>query len=71
LTVVQPTASGHLTVWPSGAAQPSTSTINFGGGQTRANSAVVPLGPDGRFSAIAAVPGGDVDLIVDVTGFFE
>ncbi len=72
LTVVQPTAVGHITVYPDAGFTPATSTINFGAGQTRANNAVLDLSDLG---AIIARPflldGGTVDLVVDVFGYFE
>jgi hypothetical protein len=73
LTVTNPTASGHVsladTPWP-----PDTSTINFQAGQTRANNAVVTLDPFGSLTANAVLEGslaGTVDLILDVSGYFE
>jgi hypothetical protein len=71
LTVVDPAAPGHLTVFPSGTPRPTTSTINFSAGQTHANNALVPLGPNGRLEVTATLLDGQVDLIVDVTGYFE
>ena len=69
ITVVTPTAGGHLTLAPTGATQPSTSTINFRAGQVRANNAVLPLGTAGGVTVFSGSP-GDVHVIVDVTGFF-
>jgi len=71
LTVTNPTASGHVrlaeTPWPA-----DTSTINFRAGQTRANNAVVTLDPFGYMTANAVIEGsGRVDLILDVSGYFE
>ena len=77
VTVTQSTAGGHVTLWPAGPT-PTTSTINFGADQTRANNAVLSLaGGDGgavpgTLQAVAAVAGGgQVDLILDVNGYFE
>jgi hypothetical protein len=70
VTTVGPTGSGYITVFPSGGAPPLASTLNFSPGQTRANNAVVALGVDGWLSVLAGLA-GEVDLIVDVTGFFE
>jgi hypothetical protein len=71
VTVTNPTARGHVhlapTPWPA-----DTSTINFQAGQTRANSAVVTLDPFGRLAANPLLEGsGTVDLILDVSGYFE
>jgi hypothetical protein len=74
VTVTSPTAGGHLTLWPADLPQPATSTLNFGGGQTRANNAIVPLATDGAGSLAAnalVLAAGSTHLIVDVTGYFE
>jgi hypothetical protein len=71
VTVAGPTAAGHLTFGPGGAPPPATSTLNFGLGQTRANNAVLPLGPDGTVAVLAGLGQGSVQLIVDVNGWFE
>jgi len=72
VTVTNPTGSGHVSL--SGKAplcSASTSTINFSAGQTRANNAVVTFDA-GRALATATVAGsGTVDLILDVSGYFE
>ena len=71
LTVIQPAASGHVTLFPAGTSTPSTSTINFAAGQVRANNAVIPLDVD--TGAFVAKNGshGTVHVVVDVTGYFE
>jgi hypothetical protein len=52
-------------------ATPSTSTLNFPVGDTRANGAVVPLGDGGTLSATyVSSTAGTVELIFDVTGYF-
>ena len=72
LTVVQPTAGGHVTVYPDPGVIPETSTINFQAGQTRANNAVIRLNDLGALIARPfQLDGGDVDLVVDVFGYFE
>lgn len=72
ITLTEPTASGHLTLYPGGSSAPLTSTINFGPGQTRANNAILPLAPDGSLVVTPVVLGnGTVHVIVDVTGYFE
>ena len=70
LTVTQPTAGGHLTVFPSGSVPPLASAINFSAGQTRANNAVLRLGNGGAVS-VQSGSSGTVHLILDVTGWFE
>ncbi len=74
VTVTQPSAGGHLTFGPGGAALPLASTINFGAGQTRANNAILPLdaAAGGTLAVQASVPGGGtVHVILDVVGYFE
>ncbi|HEX9286958.1 MAG TPA: hypothetical protein VF999_06795, partial [Thermoanaerobaculia bacterium] len=72
LTVTQPSSGGHITAFPAGGGAPSTSTVNFSAGQTRANNAVLPLGATGGISVLSVLSaGGAVHLIVDVNGYFE
>ncbi len=47
ITVVSPTAAGYLSVWPTGAAQPTVSNLNWRAGEVVPNMAIVGLGPDG------------------------
>ncbi|MEV7584490.1 hypothetical protein [Streptomyces erythrochromogenes] len=70
VTVTNPRGAGHLTVFPSGQSAPNTSNVNFTGGQTIANSVIVPVGPDGRI--IVRNGGWDpADVIVDVVGHYS
>jgi hypothetical protein len=72
VTVTQPTALGHLTLFAGDQPPPPTSTINFAPGQTRANNAVVKVAGDGAGSfKIRATSLGTVHVIVDVVGYFE
>lgn len=74
VTVTNPTARGNVALYPGNARPSGTSTINFGPGETRANSAVLALSADG-YGTVRALPfvqgGGKVDLILDVSGYFE
>jgi hypothetical protein len=74
VTVVQPSAAGYLTLHAGDIAPETTSTITFGAGQLRSNNAVLPLSFDGR-GLLAITPlvegGGTVQVIVDVSGYFE
>jgi 1-deoxy-D-xylulose-5-phosphate reductoisomerase len=69
------TASGaRVTLFPGNATVPSTSTINFPSGKTRANNAVLALATDasGTLAAQASLSGGgQVDLLVDVNGYLK
>jgi hypothetical protein len=70
VTVAQPTVAGHLTLFPSGAEVPSSSTINYRANQTRANNAVVLLDELGNFDVDCSQSSGTVHMIVDVNGYF-
>lgn len=73
VTVVQPVATGYLTLWPSGTAQPVVSTINFTPADNAlANGAIVPLNVSPGTSEIAVFNGspGGANIILDVTGYF-
>jgi len=68
----QAQGSGHLRIYPAGAALPNVSAINFSAGQTRANNAILPLGGSGGISVYAGIgPGLTVDFILDVNGYFQ
>lgn len=67
-TVTAPTAGGYVTVYPAGAARPTTSTLNFTARQTIANRTVVRVGVGGAISLFNYA--GDTHLVVDVTGWF-
>ena len=71
LTVVTPTAQGHLRLYPANAALPLVSAINYGAGQTRANNAIMALSREGMLSVLCGQSSGVVDLVLDVSGYFE
>jgi Zn-dependent metalloprotease len=71
VTVVSPTGPGDLRIFPSGSSMPLVSAVNYVAGQTRANSAVVALGAEGRITVFCEQATGDADLVIDVNGFFE
>jgi hypothetical protein len=68
LTVTRPTASSHLTIYPGGQPLPSTSSLNFLAGETRANRAIVPVGPDGTVTIYNRA--GSSHVVVDVNGWY-
>ncbi|MFF8260187.1 PKD domain-containing protein [Streptomyces virginiae] len=70
LTVVSPRSGGHITAYPSGTEQPTTSNVNFTAGQTVPNMTIVPVGADGYVELVNRSY-GDVDLLADVTGYFS
>ncbi len=68
VTVVAPTASGFLTVWPAGASQPTASNLNFVAGETVANRVIVGVGSGGQISIYNSF--GTTQLVVDVNGWY-
>ncbi|HEX7182114.1 MAG TPA: hypothetical protein VF756_09750 [Thermoanaerobaculia bacterium] len=73
VTVVNATAPGFAALYPGNYPVPSTSTINFVPGATRANSAILPLATDGTgsLSIFVSIGGaGSAHVIVDVSGYF-
>jgi Calx-beta domain len=71
LTVTGPTTRGNLRLYPADQALPSTSTLNYTPGLTRANNAVVALSPSGALAVRCSQASGSVHVILDVTGYFE
>ena len=67
--MVNPTNGGHLKVYSG--AEPGTSTLNFGPGQTRANNALVPLMDGVLFVKPFIVGSGTTDVIIDVNGYTD
>jgi len=71
VTVTQPTAPGHVIIFPLGVALPMTSTINYSAGQTRANNAIVQVGTNGSIAATCGQASGTTHFIIDVIGYFR
>jgi hypothetical protein len=67
LTVTNTQGPGDLILWPHGAPQPNASNINYGPGQTVANSFNVGLSGGGAMDLFVHVSGTDV--IIDVAGY--
>ena len=70
LTAVAPGTAGYLVAYPTGGAVPASSALNFGAGQTRANSAVLPLSAGGAVT-LQNGASGSVNVLMDVTGWFQ
>ncbi|MFF2041724.1 right-handed parallel beta-helix repeat-containing protein [Kitasatospora sp. NPDC058170] len=66
VTVTEPGAEGHLTVYPHGGAAPDASNLNFLSGETIANQVVVPV-KDGTVSFYNA-SNAPVHLVIDQFG---
>ena len=71
ITVTNASASSWLTIWPSGASQPFVSTINFDATTPAlANGAIVGLSTSTTDLSVANAV-GSVNVIIDVTGYFQ
>jgi subtilisin family serine protease len=69
VTADQPSATGFLTLYASGASRGSTSNLNFTAGQTVPNLAVVEVGAaDGKVTVYNHL--GHTHVILDVVGWF-
>ncbi len=69
VTATGGTANSFLQVFPSNTTRPTSSTVNFGIGQTIPNLVAVPIGDDGKVSFFNAA--GAVDVVADVVGYFD
>lgn len=71
ITLVKPTASTYLTLWPqlSGVGKPRVSAVNSGAGQVVSNHAIQEVG-NGNRTNIYNFNGG-TDVVIDVSGTFE
>ena len=69
VTVTQPTAGGHLTLYPhNGEPLPTASNLNFTAGQTVANLVTVPV--DGGGVVLHNGSSGTVHVLMDLQGFY-
>lgn len=70
VTVTDTTAGGWVSAYPGGAKRPESSNLNYTAGQTVPNQVIVPVGKDGY---VELYNGGSkaVDLLADVTGYFD
>jgi hypothetical protein len=68
LTAADATHDTYVTAWPAGHPRPGTSTVNVPAGGTNPNLATVAVGPDRRVNLYNHH--GDVDLIVDLAGYY-
>lgn len=66
-TVVSPAGGGYLTLYPSGAARPTVSNLNYVAGQTVPNAFTVGLGSGGSFDIFTPT---QTHVIVDVAGYY-
>jgi hypothetical protein len=68
LTVTNPALPGYLAVYPAGVAAPTVSNVNFAGGQTTANLALVKVGTGGVVTILNGSTGAS-DVVADIMGY--
>ena len=68
VTAIGPTATSFLTVFPTGATQPTASNLNTAAGRTVPNMVIVPVGAGGSISIFNS--SGSTHLAVDILGWF-
>jgi hypothetical protein len=71
VTVTQGNAPGVLKLFPSGIAVPTASSINYRGGQTRANNSFSQLSSGGSLTIRCEQISGNVHAIIDVNGYYQ
>ena len=69
LTVTQPAAPGWVSAFADGSVLPPVSNLNFVAGQTVSNLAIAAVGADGKIR-LHNGPGGTVQLVADVCGYY-
>lgn len=69
VTATQPSASGYLTLFPTGNPRPLAANLNFVPAKTVPNLVVVKLGTDGKVSMFNSA--GTTDAIFDVAGWYS
>ena len=67
-TIVNPSASGFLTVYPCGSAVPNASSLNFRPGQIVPNLVDAKVGTGG---SVCFVSTAQTDLLLDLTAYYS
>ena len=70
LTVVDETANGFITAYPTGTTLPAVSNLNYLKGQTVAGLSLLPTTGSTQNVAVYNNSTGTTDLIMDVFGYF-
>jgi hypothetical protein len=70
LTVTNSQSKGYLFLGPNPMPIPTSSTLNFPKGESRANNVVVMVGAGGNVALTFVGPGPWTDAIFDVTGYY-
>jgi hypothetical protein len=71
VTVTGSTSFGDLRLYPSGEPGPTSSTVNWSTGRTRANNAILRLGMSGSITVWCVMFSGSTHVVLDVVGYFE
>jgi hypothetical protein len=66
VTAISPLAGGYLTIFPTGAAQPFTSNLNYSAGEVVPNLVEVGIGDNGNVSIFSSA---HTDVVVDLEGY--
>ncbi len=66
-TVVPRGPLSYLTIWPTGAARPTVSTLNSLDGRIKANAAIIPAGTS---QAVSVYARNTTDVVLDISGYF-
>jgi hypothetical protein len=74
VTVVGPTQTGFLTLWPADQAWPGVATLTFNAGEPAlGNGAIVPLGVSTDMQMTYGIASGSANthVVIDATGYFS
>ena len=69
VTVMHPTETGFVSVWPAGDPRPSSSNLNFEPGKPASNLVVTKVSGKGRVAIFNSA--GKTDVVADVVGYFS
>jgi len=67
---IAPTATGYLTIYPTGSTRPGVSNVNFQSGQAVSNSAFVKLGSNNQVTVYNSTT-ASLHVAIDMTGWFS
>jgi hypothetical protein len=71
VTAVAPSGAGFITVWPCGVPRPLASHLNFEAGNTVANGVIAAIAAIGANGGVCIYSTSEIDLVVDISGWFE
>jgi len=69
VTVVAPTVSSFLTIWPKGTARPTFDNLSYAAGKTVTSSSMVRLSNDGQMTIKPAA--GSTHVLIDIAGYYS